>query len=626
MKILKTRENFINEVASQIQQEEQIDVQSLKSNELYLATKKLLDNATVGTNKILSKYVDIIGKNFTKNNIKFDIFSDILSINGDNGMFITTDKGDLYVSYSIESGATVAYFSQSQNKLLTGDVVPNILLKSRETGIKVLFDQIVDIMAGSDTVTESVINEAGEIEARISSVTKDVIDQIKSDLSAGFKISTIAEKLVNAGVAPWSGLPKHIIYADLQKMQKANMLNTESITISTKSTDEIIKRYKDSVIAQRKKFDENLEQIKMSVVSMSNIIKNPGQELVGPRVVIISGIGGVGKTFTILKTLKEEGLVEHKDFLYKKSVSTAMSSLYGMFYKYKDKLLILDDCVGLFDSADVLGFWKSVGGADGMVDSKAANIFSGRESNYYEKTSNRQTNFYNEIGFGTKIVKTSDKYKNLQRKLKSIQNEIESFESISVPTDRQTQKLANLLMQRNDINKDMNDMTASAEGTKSKIPSRFEFKGCAIVITNMSFKMIKQDIETLGGAYEWGAVKSRVSIIEVSPEYQITWYSISDKLKEMIAEGKSYKGVIKPTDMQAIIDYVNKIFTEQPDIYNTCSWRMLDNVCAAMLQKPGDTNWWQRAIRSALSSSGDGSTLSEVEANKYLKNAGFIAI
>lgn len=62
---------------------------------------------------------------------------------------------------------------------------------------------------------------------------------------------------------------------------------------------------------------------------------------------MVSGRAGTGKTFSITKALKDEGLVEDDDFIM---ISGAVSviMMYKKLFQYKDKILVFDDCDSVF--------------------------------------------------------------------------------------------------------------------------------------------------------------------------------------------------------------------------------------------------------------------------------------
>jgi hypothetical protein len=68
---------------------------------------------------------------------------------------------------------------------------------------------------------------------------------------------------------------------------------------------------------------------------------------------IITGEGGIGKTFKTIQTIKKITL----DFIYKSGYTTPLS-LYMFLYNNKDKLIVLDDIEGIFKDGVALAILK----------------------------------------------------------------------------------------------------------------------------------------------------------------------------------------------------------------------------------------------------------------------------
>lgn len=74
--------------------------------------------------------------------------------------------------------------------------------------------------------------------------------------------------------------------------------------------------------------------------------------------IIISGLAGVGKSFTVEETLKESGLVEGRDFEIIKGKSTSYA-LYQSLFENRDKLIVYDDCDFILKNKDAINMLKA---------------------------------------------------------------------------------------------------------------------------------------------------------------------------------------------------------------------------------------------------------------------------
>lgn len=72
---------------------------------------------------------------------------------------------------------------------------------------------------------------------------------------------------------------------------------------------------------------------------------------------LITGMAGVGKTFTVTKQIKKAGLVKDKDFYHVKGKSTA-AGMYQTLYEQNGKLIIFDDMDSIFDDKNAVNILK----------------------------------------------------------------------------------------------------------------------------------------------------------------------------------------------------------------------------------------------------------------------------
>jgi hypothetical protein len=72
---------------------------------------------------------------------------------------------------------------------------------------------------------------------------------------------------------------------------------------------------------------------------------------------LITGSPGVGKTYTVLKQLKDAGLKKGVDFIHVKGRSTA-AGMYITLYEENGKLIVFDDCDSVFGNADGVNVLK----------------------------------------------------------------------------------------------------------------------------------------------------------------------------------------------------------------------------------------------------------------------------
>lgn len=83
------------------------------------------------------------------------------------------------------------------------------------------------------------------------------------------------------------------------------------------------------------------------------------------KAVIVSGSGGLGKTFTVTKCLKDAGLADSQDedeegadFTVVKGYTTP-KSLYRLLYENRERILIFDDCDSVWDNPTCVSLLKA---------------------------------------------------------------------------------------------------------------------------------------------------------------------------------------------------------------------------------------------------------------------------
>ena len=101
---------------------------------------------------------------------------------------------------------------------------------------------------------------------------------------------------------------------------------------------------------------------------------------------IVTGEGGLGKTYTITKTIEDMGL-DNNNFVFFKGYSTARG-LYNTLYDNNDKLIVFDDCDSVLEDKVAINILKSaLDSYDNRQISWMANMRKGDEyPNQFEFT------------------------------------------------------------------------------------------------------------------------------------------------------------------------------------------------------------------------------------------------
>jgi hypothetical protein len=100
---------------------------------------------------------------------------------------------------------------------------------------------------------------------------------------------------------------------------------------------------------------------------MENLTKMVAQGI-SPSL-LITGMPGLGKTHTVLKTLESIGMVEGQHYIHVKGRTTP-GGMYITLYENSDKLIIFDDCDSVFKDDDTVNLLK------GALDSYDKRVIS----------------------------------------------------------------------------------------------------------------------------------------------------------------------------------------------------------------------------------------------------------
>ena len=77
-----------------------------------------------------------------------------------------------------------------------------------------------------------------------------------------------------------------------------------------------------------------------------------------PTSLVVVGSGGLGKSYTVMETLKSHGLEEDHDYTVCKGASTP-KALYRLLYENRDKIVVFDDCDSVLMNETAVNLLKS---------------------------------------------------------------------------------------------------------------------------------------------------------------------------------------------------------------------------------------------------------------------------
>ena len=155
---------------------------------------------------------------------------------------------------------------------------------------------------------------------------------------------------------------KEIIANEIKKLKPNAFVEMEDIKAIVETNEMVYNEYINEQM--RQEFENALEEIKQKQTPELEKYFKELKEMVKAVVktnlngLIVYGPAGWGKSFQVLTTLHEMGLKEREDYVYISSHMTPLE-LYNTLYKYRDRIVILDDVERLLENLTTLGILKS---------------------------------------------------------------------------------------------------------------------------------------------------------------------------------------------------------------------------------------------------------------------------
>lgn len=308
--------------------------------------------------------------------------------------------------------------------------------------------------------------------------------------------------------------------------------------------------------------------IKASPEKKDEMVSGPRQQAI-KRFLIITGKGGLGKTTMIRKEFDRLGLRENIDYVMQSSTSGAPTNIYNICYKHNGKIIVFDDPTDVFDSVSL---WKNLFSGGNYYGTPAAPAKSDT-GEYYDVSivKTDRDRFYKEAGMTPYEFDRDENgdwrvtYGGLTKALDQYDYNY-SEKSNTTGTDR-----LRAIKRANKIKADM-------ANAKPKLPSKFEFTGCIVLIMNAN----DASLVRMAGSDNWNAIKTRSLPIEYTAPGIVLWES----LKEMLIKQRDDSSLTE--DMTDIPKSRIDEFCEQGDMiikdgkHMAVTFRILDNVNIAM--------------------------------------------
>lgn len=255
--------------------------------------------------------------------------------------------------------------------------------------------------------------------------------------------------------------------------------------------------------------------------------------------VILTGAPGTGKTFTVMKTIIEEGQMEEGEDYVVIQGGTTTTKLYERLFVSYDKLIVFDDCDSMWKDAEAVNILKAAlqtgDGVRAISRDKAGTIDTAKMSHAdRERELYLIRSFYDDPMFWAK--------EKLKRRFPDKISLIDSVDEITPdfnPYDKgedfnDWQKFKSYMS---------NDIMKPLDTGAIKLPNKIHFEGRIIFISNLD----EDDLDD--------AVKSRATVynIKVTNQQVVDFVgTIMDKFKHEYVDIEQ---------RQEILDYIHELYT-----------------------------------------------------------------
>lgn len=320
--------------------------------------------------------------------------------------------------------------------------------------------------------------------------------------------------------------------------------------------------------------DESLgTRAKKEAERVDRMIKDDINSLTHPtsrvgELIMQTGPGGLGKTFTAVKTLKDEGYEEieigdknkkgdksKKGFVHVKGGMTA-PSLFEAMHDYPYAVFLIDDAENIFNNPQALEYIKAATDTSKQTVTRA---LAGDPSAKAE----------------TKRESLNEQISNMKRDLEDIDDEIEDLEAERDPLN--DKKVKRLQKRKRDVTTRLNDKQREIESLGEIRKKQFDFKGKVMMISNAFPTHNKSLWEKMYKPLMSRTTSGRINDLKMSTDSKL--YKLSTLIPYFSAGVDSEGREIKPENFKErkeIYDFVKKLV--QDGRIDDVSTRMLSGI------------------------------------------------
>lgn len=611
--MIKTFKDFDNELKGQ-KIYEAIDEDIREENEDVFTEEDVVIPDMISDNKFLLKISKIVLKRLDAANLgEFGVHPTIITIDDVPGVyFYNYDNPSMNIVICRNTNGKHAYLFKEFN--MGGENVADLVLSTTKLGFSDIIDQLISNLTPNAIEegmicewTEGSYNYTEKDVEKVANLSVDVRQSIINLLGKASSNAVAKDIFNNNTIEPFAtlyteieGLYGRINQSNVRKVVDIfhKALNKESahdeiysvlndckfggktaITTATgvsamisDDMEEFSEAYKNRIEQDTLEYESSMDRIYEMAVAMCRYVKQNGDlddddlSALPNRAMIITGKGGIGKSESIRRALKDEGMVEDRDYYNMSSGSTAVQALFKKLYDYNGKLLIFDDSGDLFNSTYKMNMWKhaldpDVENADIELSRAVIGDKSGDSRMYVPAGKSRQERYFLEVGHSSIEEKTKFYKKKFDEMEKKYRDETGDRSPLSTA-------------QRNEFYENIDiEWNRHEEEKEPLMPNKFRYKGVVIIISNATRDAFKKEV----GAGNWNAIVDRMRSFDLHPMAESIWAVIKKvllKQRDMSEEDLPSRACMIPRDIvDEFIEEVERLL-EMPQ-YREMTWRIV---------------------------------------------------
>lgn len=358
-------------------------------------------------------------------------------------------------------------------------------------------------------------------------------------------------------------------------------------------------KHKAEIAADAENYEETIRGLRETTEAMCNYVKQNGEldkedkSIMSRRGVLLTGKGGIGKTYTLKEVLKEKHMVLNKDYVWAGSGNSTADSLYKLMYEYNGKLLVFDDSPNLFEGTYRISLWKNA------LQTEIEDCLIGCPSkdtklnvyNVRKLKGDRQKRYFTEIG--SKSVDDKSNFYTKEMKRRGLKYGFDGKPTTISHTDPIGEDEIKDIMARID------DMWEDEErNVQPSMPNEFIFKGLVIIISNYERERFIDEV----GAGNWDAISSRFRNFDISPKAEALWSVMKKKILDEYNDKSIADDLCAiPRDMtEEFIKEVESLLSDPSGKYQSINWRTI-SMFHDILGGSAGRRTWKKTLREELS-------------------------